>query len=232
MAEDKEIKETQEITEEDVAQYSMDEPEGGAQATATEEEAGPQRGAVTYSDQEDDEDYKLRYPRLRLLQSTSEMVRQGQEHAGKYVVDNFGSFDEPELIPMGRGLWRERRLSREEDPERPVVCFSNDGKTAAPGGNPGGSCAACPFLDKQCAKITSYICYMPEIDIPVRWDLRGGGRFTAEDLNTLIKVRGFKKFVVKAGKREAGEKDQRYLVPTVTLAEMPEGDLTLPALTG
>ena len=186
------------------------------------------RGEVTYSNNIEDEGYELRFPRLRLLQGTSEPVRQGTERAGRYMVDNFGAFDDLLLIPLGRGLWRERRLDKLIDPERPVACYSNDAKKGQ--GDPGGSCTTCEYRDKGCALITSYIGYLPHLNIPVRWDLRGGGRYTAQDLNTLIKVKGFRNFAVKLGKREVEFEGNKFLSPTVELAEMPE-NLEIPELT-
>ena len=203
--------------------YSMDDPE--TQAPVPVE---GQTGGVQYSQDPDEEGYELRYPRLRLLQSSSPLVRQGIEHAGKYVVDNFGAFDEPEVIPLARGLSRELRLSREEDPDRPVICRSNDAKVGV--GEPGGNCATCPWANNGCSLIHSFIVYMADLDLPLRWDLQGSGKYTAQDINTLIKMKGFEKFSLKLGKREAGEKDVKYLVPTIRMLPLPQ-DLTLPQLT-
>ena len=163
--------------------------------------------------------------RLDLLQALSKVVREQQGKAGEFHITGEGVVEQPLiLIPLMMG--QRRYLRDEEGKGENVICYSADGITGE--GTPGGDCDTCPHSKFQkrvaplCADVRAYICYAPQYQTLVVWNLSRSAVKVAKQINTYISVRGMRNFGLSVTSMLDGKGTKQYQLPVVKRIDLSD----------
>ena len=200
--------------------------EDGALANPDDFEGQTSLAPVSFSTDNDDDDYEMDFPVMKILQQTSDEVKSKEGDAGQMYVDSIGVVEHPLIfVPLARGQLRIRKEDA-KNIDSEIVCRSNDGYHGV--GDPGGDCRTCPFArwiddsPPDCSHIIVFLGYLPEEDQIVRWSLQRTGLPVARRINTMLKNRKMGTVALKIGIRETGSNRQRYFAPTVKRGDVEE----------
>lgn len=166
-------------------------------------EVGMQAPALgrQYSSEVNFDRSEITMPKLRLGQSMSPEVQEGDAQLGQWLVTGFEPEDEVVVVPVG---FMRGRVLNEDDL---IVCSSSDQVTGV--GEPGGACIVCPKAawgkpkrgftkgtPPPCVPYFSYLVYSITHQEVMTLDLRKTGMDAAKYINTVAQKRGFKNFAV------------------------------------
>ena len=212
--------------------YSMDDGAGKMALQPDEVMDDKPVFALSYSDDSDDDSYEMEWPRLRLIQALSPEVADGTGRPGDFVIEGLDETPSPLIaIPMARTKFRILRANKEDDPDTPVICMSNDAEFGV--GTPGGDCAQCPFSkDRSCDLINEFILWVPDAGVFCKWQLQRGGIYTAKKIHTMIRQKKFGGFALRISSREAhmrGDAQKKYMRAEVSMIALEPGT-EIPAL--
>ena len=149
--------------------------------------------------------------------------------AGEFRIDGLppitSAADEPIVMGvLARAKMREYRLPKEENPDRPLLCKSDDAYEGI--GQPGGECRVCPMAKERCDFIHEFIVevVMPEGLQLARWSLKRTGEYAARRIHSYIAAKGFGGFAISVTSRKKGQRPREYFRPEVSvLSQIPEG---------
>lgn len=193
-----------------------------------------------YSEFLDFDSEDLHIPRLRLLSGQSQEVTEGKGRSGQFLIFGHAPVDAVELVIVATTPYRDYRVGE----DRVQMCKSNDGKVGI--GDPGGICKLCskskwgeknPITGKskapECSDGFSYQIYsLTHGDMAV-WDLSRTGLDAARKINSSLKIRKYRNFVVLVGTEQRdGPARSKYHVPiievrAITRAEREQVDASV-----
>lgn len=187
----------------------------------------------SYTSKTDFDRSEIQMPKLRLGQSMSPEVQEGDAQLGQWIVTGFEVEDEVTIVPVG--FMRGRTLVEEDV----IVCSSNDQVTGV--GDPGGDCGSCPKaqwgkpkrgssknVPPPCTPYFSYLVYSITHQEVMTLDLKRTGMDAAKYINTVAQKRGFKNFaitltsVVAKGDKGKFAKAQAKVASKVTKKELDD----------
>lgn len=172
--------------------------------------------------------------RLKLLQSVSEEVSNEEGRAGDYFIDGVGHLSYmPTVVPLAHSLTRIMRQDTGDDEMGDIMCRSADGITGT--GSPGGACHVCPMSQWDndtgtpplCSEFRSYLCYVVEEGLIVKWALYRTGLPVAKTINSYASVKGWGNFALQLGSTQVKGRNRNYYRSEVRRVEVPAGVPTI-----
>ena len=166
---------------------------------------------------EDPEDQDI--PQLRLMAGNSQPVRDDDARPGDWWLPGIGVVKNPVLKLIGRKVTRELREDENINPDRPVLCWSDNGIRGM--GEPGGPCRECPYARSSggwppCTRVTNFACLLltdvglGDDPLPVVLSLRrSAGREATMVLNNLFRAEALHSKVALSS-RQAGSGNRTY----------------------
>lgn len=207
------------------------------------EEEQPISREVMLSDQPGARRRQRRMPHLRILQDTSDAVKQKQGSAGQLAIPNFPAIDAVTLVPLRSGDYREYRVGAGKSAI--VKCFSHDGVKGE--GDPGILCAECSLKEwgpknpatgrstkPPCTEGVRIAFMSLEYRCPVLYSFKGKDMQLADSILDRADFSGFGRFAVKMYSQSTGNNLGTWHAPRIEfLLEIPEEleALTAKALT-
>ncbi len=188
-------------------------------------------GGYSQEPEFDSEDTFL--PRLRLGQSLSQEVSDGNAKSGEWLLLGNDPVADVTFVPVAMARKHQMR-----DGERQIVRHNAAGEIGEgpADGNCGGGCPYSTWTKEEdpatgktknippkCEFFYSYIGFSITHGVPVSIDFRKTAIPTGKTLNTFVQQRGMGTFaVVFEGKEASNKRGGKYFVPKVSLA--PESD--------
>lgn len=211
-----------------------------ALAVQQEDEGAIASTSRTYSTAPEFKMDELLIPRLRLAQGQTPEVLASEARPGNWVLLGHDAVEEVEVIIIGAGRARERRLKAPgTDDDGKILCRSADAVTGI--GDPGIACERCPFADwadgpggkrvpPACTMIYSYRAFSLTHGALCLLEFKRTGMDGAKLINTMIVTQGMGKFkvILKGTKREAGR--NTFYGPQVTPRPASKDEIDMAAM--
>ena len=164
---------------------------------------------------------------FRLMQGMSPAVAEGNASPGDFYIDGIGVVEKPVTMVILMAARHRQLRDRSDEDDQPIICQSPDGVTGH--GDPGGDCATCPMgkwggpgVKPECTDIRSYVCYLPDLNIPVRWDLARTGIRAATLIDNLVAMTGYGNLAIEVESKQAGRGTKTYFQAIPVKTTMPE----------
>ena len=173
---------------------------------------------------EADDDGRISVIRLRLMQSNSAEVSDGEASPGDYYLDGYGVVPRPVLIyPLGLNPGR----TFFDSDTRDILCRSQDGKTGtvtedgdAKAGY-GGECAKCPMVKwdpkPKCTEHLDIAIQLPDYGVLAVYRFASTHLRVAEMINTHRRMHGWGLFAEELTSVEATRRQFRFYKPKISL---------------
>ena len=175
-------------------------------------------------DGQEDDDTRVGIIRLRLMQSNSLEVSDGDASSGQYWLDGYGVVDTPLTVyPLGQ---QPGRTYFDKD-SRDILCRSANGKVGEvttdgdEGANYGGDCSECPMSSwspkPACTEHIDIAMQLPDYNVLAVYRFASTHIRIAELINTHRHMHGWGLFAEHLSAMEATRNKFRFFKPRIAL---------------